>query len=84
MPSDLGDGAQRRLVPVSDAVCIEPRVDSTRCAAHWGRASNLAPAQRPAKSAGRSAAASGNGGCGWASAARSYGKVPRPGPVLVS
>jgi hypothetical protein len=44
MPAcDVGDGAHRRLVPVSDAVCIEPRVDSTRCAAH-GRASNLAPA----------------------------------------
>jgi len=52
MPAcEVGDGAHRRLVPVSDAVCIEPRVDSTRCAAHGGRASNLAPAQGPVASA---------------------------------
>ena len=46
MPAcDVGDGAHRRLVQVSDAVCIEPRVASTRCLAHVGRASNLAPAR---------------------------------------
>ena len=43
--SEVGGRANRRLVPVSNAVCIEPRVDSTRCAAHGGRASNLAPSR---------------------------------------
>jgi hypothetical protein len=39
-------GSHICMVPVSDAVCVEPRVENTRCAVHGGHASNLAPARR--------------------------------------